>query len=109
MSSSQNSGNRTPVNQFQKEIDFLKKVANLSPDLLYIIDLQEKKVVFVNDKIKDILGFDPKIVYEQWQEIMKTILHPDDREKRLENLQKCISSSSEEIFEVEVRLKVKDA
>ncbi|WP_051286350.1 PAS domain S-box protein [Salinimicrobium terrae] len=92
-------------NDIKEKFDFIQKVANLSPNILFVIDLQEKKVIFISKKVKELLGYDSEYFLNKGSDIFQIILHPDDYERRIDNLEKCKSLSGEEECEIEVRLR----
>ncbi|MDT0690290.1 PAS domain S-box protein [Salegentibacter sp. F188] len=106
MSSSQKPDKKFQLEQIRKENHSLRKILNYTPDLLYIINLKENKVEFINDKIKDILGLDPDFFLGNSQDTFNSLLHPDDARSRIENLEKCANSIKDEDCYAEVRLKV---
>ncbi len=96
-----NSGDR----DLKEKLKFFEKVANLNPNLLYIIQLNPHKVIFINNIVKDELGLEPAFVIEKGPEIFKTVLYPDDYELWVENLEKCLQSKKNEFCEVDVRIR----
>ena len=86
--------------------DYLQKVADLSPNILFVLDLREQKILYVNKRVEDLFGYDTHYIYEKGWGILKSFLHPDDYDRRLENLERCKELSNEEEIEVEVRLRV---
>lgn len=97
--------NSLKAQEFQKNTAFLEKIAELGPDLLFVIDLREQKIIYVNKKVKELLGHDAEYVYAKGPEIFKTVLHPDDYKRRLENFEKCRKLSDQKESEVEVRFR----
>lgn len=97
--------NSDKAREFQKNSAFLEQLAELSPDLLFVIDFREQKIIYVNKKVKELLGHNADYVYGQGSEIFKTVLHPDDFKRRLENFEKCRKLADQEESEVEVRFR----
>jgi PAS domain S-box-containing protein len=91
------------LGNFKDRFEFLEKVANLSPNLLFVIDLEEQRIIYVNNKVEKLLGHDSGFVMSQGSKIFKRVLHPDDLDRRMKNLEKCRGLKDEEESEVEVR------
>ena len=97
--------NSLKAQEFQKNSAFFEKIAELSPDLLFVIDFREQKIIYINQKVKELLGHDADYIYGQGSEIFKKVLHPDDFKRRLENLEKCRKLADGAESEVEVRFR----
>lgn len=91
---------------FGNQASYFEKVAELSPFLLFVVDLNESRVTYINQKVKELLGYDADYVYQKGTEIFKTVLHPDDYGLRLENMEKCKHLNDSQESAVEVRVKV---
>lgn len=93
------------LSEFQNSVIDLSKIADLSPNLLFILDLQEPKIIYINKRVHDLLGLKPEFVYEQGPAIFKIIFHPDDYARRQSIMEKERNLEDQEENEVEVRLK----
>lgn len=95
--------NDPETSEFQKKTDYHQKLADLSPNLLFVIDLRERRIIYVNNRVQDLLELNPEDVYDKGPEIFKTVLHPDDYQRRQESLEKWKNLSDQEETEAEVR------
>lgn len=66
-----------------------QKIVDSSPLLIYIYDLVDKKAIYSNRKLTEILGYTEQDVELMGKNIPQTILHPDDFMK-LEEMQSKI-------------------
>ncbi|SDU45258.1 ATP-binding protein [Desulfobacula phenolica] len=57
---------------------FIESIVNLSPDILYIYDIIDKKNVYSNNGIRKILGFSSKEIQEMGNKLIPLLMHPDD-------------------------------
>lgn len=57
---------------------FIESLLNLTPDILYIYDLVERKNVYSNDGIQKILGYPVAEIQEMGDQILPILMHPDD-------------------------------
>lgn len=103
MPNSENSGSNSQ--NFIEKVDFLEKAADLNPNLLFVIDLPKQRIIYINKRVTELLGHDADFVYSRGPEIFKTAVHPDDYERRLDNLYKCRKQADDRDCEVEVRFK----
>ena len=92
----------------QDRNNFLQQLADLTPDLLFVIDLDDLEIIYVNNKVEHFLGQDANNLCGQGREIIKKFIHPDDYQKRMENLELCMQFPDNKESEVEVRLKSSD-
>ena len=60
---------------------FIKSIVNMTPDILYIYDLVEKKNVYSNDGIQKVLGYTPEDLKEMDDHVIQLLMHPDDYQK----------------------------
>src|SRR5690606_25168234 len=88
------------------QLSSLEKVADLSPNILFVLDIRKQSILYVNQRIKDLLGQDTAYIYSERWEILRSLIHPDDFELRLANLEKCKDLADRDETWVEVRLRV---
>ncbi|HEY9176528.1 MAG TPA: PAS domain-containing protein [Flavipsychrobacter sp.] len=67
--------------QIKDSRELARKIAETSPTLIALYDVNEKKFDFVNKSFETVLGYNPAVVYEQGGEFMMNIIHPEDRER----------------------------
>jgi PAS domain S-box-containing protein len=66
------------VDESVGQAEFLEALINYSPDILYIYDLIEKKNVYSNDGINNVLGYSAKEIQDMGSTLIPTLMHPDD-------------------------------
>ena len=57
---------------------FLESLINLSPNIIYIYDLVDKKNIYCNDGINSILGYSDENINEMGDQLIPILMHPDD-------------------------------
>ncbi|MFA4958095.1 MAG: PAS domain S-box protein [Candidatus Methanoperedens sp.] len=57
---------------------FIESIVNLSPDILYVFDIIERKNVYSNDGVQKILNYSVKEVQEMGDKLLSILMHPDD-------------------------------
>ncbi|MGL1890128.1 MAG: PAS domain S-box protein [Spirochaetaceae bacterium] len=70
--------NKKVLDALTQKNQFIASLVNLSPDILYIYDLNDQKNVYSNDGIKSILGYSTNEISEMGSKIIPMLMHPDD-------------------------------
>ncbi|WP_051205339.1 PAS domain S-box protein [Salinimicrobium xinjiangense] len=105
MADADKSGKDFNEKDLEDKIHFLNRIAELSPNILFVIDVEEKKLNFISNKVSKLLGLDAKYFLDKGSDIFSIIIHPEDYDRRMDNLERCRSLSGEDECEVEVRLR----
>jgi PAS domain S-box-containing protein len=87
---------------------FIESIVNLSPDILYIYDIVEKRNIYSNDGSEKILGYTSEEVREMGESLLPTLMHPDDFNSYLnETLPEYPKTGDGEVISNEFRMKSK--
>lgn len=83
----------------------VRRIVDTMPSMLYIYDLEERKSIFLNRTILNVLGYsaDPKERSER--DIFVALCHPDDRAKFLSSFDRARQAADGQIIETEYRLR----
>lgn len=81
---------------------FIQRIADTTPELLYIYDLRAERTVYVNRQIAE-LGYTPEAIDEGM--VFQGLMHPDDLAKLAEHIQKFSRAEDGDILEFEYRMK----
>lgn len=65
-----------PLKNFDSTL--LQKIANTAPLLIYVYDFEEKRSVYSNKRIEDILGYTKEDIDAMGPNIHQQLLHPED-------------------------------
>lgn len=84
---------------------FIKKITDAAPYILYIYDLQEERNVYINQQIDIILGYNVSEVQNLKNQLLLTLMHPDDLAAFPQHLTQLKAAKEGEIVEWEYRLK----
>lgn len=84
---------------------FTHRLADFSPAMLYVLDLEAREIIYVNNSVEVFLGHTAEYVYEKGHAIFKEALHPEDYERRMAHLEACINLAGSEAKKIDVRLK----
>ncbi|MDX2215368.1 MAG: PAS domain-containing protein, partial [Oculatellaceae cyanobacterium bins.114] len=97
--------NRMQANiELQENCDFLQKIFNRLPHILYIFDLSQGRINYINAQIKEVLGYHPQELYNSGLEWMAQHIHPDDRYLLHEISRRFLHLPDQEILLSEYRL-----
>ncbi|MEG4234691.1 PAS domain S-box protein [Microcoleus sp. Pol11C3] len=89
----------------QESQRFVERIANTSPNLLYVYDETEQRNVYSNREITDILGYTVEEVQQMGSSLLPTIIHPDDLAKFPDYLQQLENAPDGEAVEYEYRVR----
>ncbi|AFY81000.1 PAS domain S-box protein [Oscillatoria acuminata] len=83
---------------------FVQKIADTSPNLLYIYDIKEQRNIYSNREIAEILGYSPQQIIEMGNNLLPSIIHPDDWIKLPEHFANLSQLEPGEIVDLEYRM-----
>ncbi len=88
---------------------FNEIILNASPDVIYIYDIVEKKNVYSNEGVMDVLGYSAQEIQEMGDELIQALMHPDDFTIYLnETFPRYQTAEDNEFIEHEYRMKHKN-
>ncbi len=87
---------------------FGDRIAESSPNILYVCDLIEQRNIYANASIYNILGYTVEEIQGMGPWIMSTLIHPEDAIKMPDYLQQVETGCEGDIFEIEYRIRHKD-
>ena len=94
--------------ELQDSQRFAEIIAEASPNILYVYDLREHKVIYANASIVHILGYTLEEIQAMGVEMVSTLMHPEDLIKMPNYLQQVETGGKGDIFEFEYRVQHKD-
>ncbi len=60
---------------------FIQRIADTTPSILYIYDIEERRNIYCNQAITYILGYTKSEFHEMGDQLLRVLLHPDDLDK----------------------------
>jgi PAS domain S-box-containing protein len=88
--------------------DILSTILNEAPDMIYVAELQTRSIVYINARVKEILGLTEDEIYIKGFDFFPDLVHPDDYLKRMDQMSSLANQSNGEMIEIEARMQVKD-
>ncbi|MEA5477740.1 PAS domain S-box protein [Pseudanabaena galeata UHCC 0370] len=89
----------------QESQRFIQQIADASPNILYLYDLQEQRNIYVNREIGIILGYTPDEIQSMGSNLFTNLIHPDDLKKLASYHTQIYAAQDDEILEFEYRIR----
>ncbi|MBD2176990.1 response regulator [Pseudanabaena sp. FACHB-1998] len=83
---------------------FIQRIVDISPDIIYIYDLQEHRNIYVNNSITSILGYSVSQIQAMGSALFLTIIHSDDLETIIQTQKRFDNAKDGDILELEYRI-----
>ncbi|MDQ3394523.1 MAG: PAS domain S-box protein, partial [Bacteroidota bacterium] len=94
--------------KFKDQETFVKHVVSATPDIIYVYDLDQRKNLFINREMADILGYSNQEIFEMGASIYQKVIHPDDLCKFEERNIAIRNSVNDDVHRMEIRVINKD-
>jgi len=91
--------------ELEEKVHFIDAVAETSPDIMMLYDLNSNKIVYITKDIFQLLGYKYESILSMEKPQIYDVIHPDDRKKVHLYQHSFSSASNEDIKEVEYRVK----
>jgi PAS domain S-box-containing protein len=82
-----------------------EQMAEATAAILYLYDEKERRNLYVNQRISDILGYSPEEIQAMGSQLFSLLIHPDDFLQVAIGLQQLLTAQDGEFFETEYRMK----
>ena len=89
----------------QESQRFIQQIADASPNILYLYDLQEQRNVYVNREVATALGYTSEVISTLGADLFTTLMHPNDLSLVLAQQERIKASRDKTIFEIEYRMR----
>ena len=87
---------------------FFEKITRVAPTVLYVFDLTEMRNVWVNQPVEQFLGHSPEEVREMGENVLQSLMHPDDMARYGEHFERLRTLGPTETARFEYRMKGSD-
>lgn len=94
--------------EIQAKQHFIQRITDSSPNTIYIYDLEKQQNIYTNHEIATILGYSSQQIREMGNNLLPTVIHPEDFPKVLSGFQQIATAEDGEIYEAEYRVKQAD-
>jgi two-component system CheB/CheR fusion protein len=83
----------------------IERIADTTPDILYVYDVFRRSHPYVNRRLTDVLGYPAETFAADSEGRVMQIIHPDDRGIRARRLARLATARDDEVIETEYRLR----
>jgi PAS domain S-box-containing protein len=84
---------------------FIQRIADTTPNILYIYDIEEHRNIYCNQAISHILGYTPLEIQAMGSLMLNNIVHPDDLAKIEKYYERIHNKNQEDLFMIEYRMR----
>jgi PAS domain S-box-containing protein len=85
--------------------EFIQRIADTTPNILYIYDIEEYRNIYCNQGITTILGYTDSEIKGMGSLVLDIVVHPDDLPRIKEHYQQVRDNKSEDLFLIEYRMR----
>jgi PAS domain S-box-containing protein len=64
--------------KIKEQEHFIQQIADASPTILYLYDVKEQSIAYINREIFFVLGYSPEEIIREGNRITEALYHPDD-------------------------------
>jgi len=82
-----------------------EQIADTLPDLLYLYDLVEQRLVYINRRVLVILGYPPERLIGAVGPLFSDLVHPEDRDGFSLRMAKFTTTGDQDVVESEFRIR----
>jgi PAS domain S-box-containing protein len=83
---------------------FIERIANTTPGILYVYDLAEQQNVYLNHQVVELLGYTQEQIQDMGSQFLPNLMHPDDLARFSVLCQRFNSAQDGEVIENEYRM-----
>jgi PAS domain S-box-containing protein len=98
---------RDAAERLAENQNFIQKMADTTPGLLYVYNLLTQKYIYINHNVKEVLGYEPEVLLNAPGTFME-MGNEDSLQSMREQLDRMAAAKDGEIYTTENRVKHKD-
>lgn len=95
------------ITEKRHALDWAQRLLQLSPLILYVFDLVDRRNVYSNNQIGLVLGYSPEELQEMGDQVLPRLMHPDDWAVLPETVTRILQATDEETVETTYRIRHK--
>jgi PAS domain S-box-containing protein len=84
--------------------EIITTILDQTPDIIYIAEIETRRIIYINARVKDILGLTGEEIYDKGFDFFTDLVHPEDYLKRMDQMSQLARQNSDEVKETELRL-----
>ncbi|MEL6160626.1 MAG: chemotaxis protein CheB [Cyanobacteria bacterium J06554_11] len=87
--------------------NFARRLSESNPGIIYIIDVKERRNVYLNSSVTKVLGYTPEEVSAMGDQMIAQMVHPEDVDK-LNRYYKRFNTHPDDVLDTEIRVQHKN-
>ena len=91
-----------------EETHFNNSIADTAPGIIFIYDLENRKHIYINDKVEQLYGYDAGELKALGYKVYEELIHPYDQHNFNNRAQHIIGLKDGEVRSIEYRFKLKN-
>ena len=92
----------------QESQQFIQKIADATPGILYLYDLEEQRNIYANSSVGKVLGYSFDKIQAMGSSLIPKLMHPEDMPQVLEYHASFAGIEDGEVLEIEYRMQSAD-
>ncbi|EDX76863.1 PAS fold family [Coleofasciculus chthonoplastes PCC 7420] len=92
----------------QESQRWLKAINEANPNIIYVHDWVERRNVYTNREIYEILGYTPAEIQDMGNQVLSMLMHPDDLDIIWDHQRRIKYAQIGDVFELEYRMRHKN-
>ena len=89
----------------REKAHFLQRIAEVTPGVLHIYDLAERRAVFINRSVTSLLGYSPEEVLAMGANATPSLMHPEDLPRFDEYMARLCALADGEVAQFEFQMR----
>jgi PAS domain S-box-containing protein len=90
--------------KLEQSQNFIQRILDTSPNIIYILDLNNRSISYLNPEVKLILGYEVEDFLNQPVAWITTIIYPEDNTRMVQHIHDLATLKDGEVTEIEYRL-----
>ncbi len=87
---------------------FVERITDATPSMVYIRDVATRRLVYANQQLRILLGYELDDVREWSDRLLEAKVHPDDLSRAKQAMMDSVAIRDDEIHELEIRVRHAD-
>ncbi len=94
--------------RIEAQSDYIRKVQTLIPELIFVFSAIEERCIYVNDRVRALLGYEPDEFCRLHMLTLNEMVHTDDQGHVAATYLQCVSIKDGGFLELELRMRHAD-
>lgn len=94
--------------ELKNQHQFIQKITDSIPSIIYVRNIKDDSIVYVNNRLSDVLGYSREELYAHNTQILRDLCHPEDLNLIKSTREKLISLNDHQTIDIEFRIKHKN-